>query len=551
MTPTDDTNVATVATLAESAESTAAAASVRIRRNNVRFFATVFVTLVCSSILSLHIFFSWNLHRKNVEDAQIATANLSRALAEHAEATFTSADAVLFGIVQRLEVEGMDRDALARLYPLLASYIKELPQLQGLFIYDQTGKWLVNSLEDSPWLLNNSDREYFIFHMNHEDRNAHIGLPIKSRSTGDWVIPVSRRINLPDGRFGGVALATIPVQYLLNFYTRFDIGTQGEILLGTQDGILLAQRPLAEDSIGRNIRNSNIISEHIGRNKYGVAVLVAEDGVKRLYSYKRLGKYPLFITAALSYEDILMSWRTETLLQSIGVLILVGMLAWLGQRLVNQIKLRSQAQQKLLAAREKLVEMNKTLKKMALEDSLTGVANRRQFDATLSNEYSRARRERQSLALLMLDVDHFKKYNDNYGHPAGDACLKKIGKVIQMNRPGDLSARYGGEEFAILLPHTDLWGAISVGEKICQDVRDLHIPHNGNPVGIVTISVGVQAVVPDSESNLHDLISAADKALYTAKARGRNQVCNGNEEAAEPVPSSGGSHVSAEHTSPP
>jgi diguanylate cyclase (GGDEF)-like protein len=553
MIPTDDTTVATVATLAESAESTAAAASVRIRRNNnVRIFATVFVTLVCSSILSLHIFFSWNLHRKNVEDAQIATANLSRALAEHAEATLTSADAVLFGIVQRLEVEGMDRDALARLYPLLASYIKELPQLQGLFIYDHTGKWLVNSMEDSPWLLNNSDREYFIFHMTHEDRQAHIGLPIKSRSTGDWIIPVSRRINLPDGRFGGVALATIPVQYLLDFYTRFDIGRQGEILLGTQDGILLAQRPLAENSIGKNIRNSNIISEHIGHNKYGVAVLVGEDGVKRLYSYKRLGKYPLFITAALSYQDILSGWRTETLLQSIGVLILVVMLAWLGQRLVNQIKLRSQAQQKLLAAREKLVEMNKTLKKMALEDSLTGVANRRQFDATLSNEYNRARRERQSLALLMLDVDHFKKYNDSYGHPAGDVCLKKIGKVIQMNRPGDLSARYGGEEFAILLPHTDLWGAINVGEKICQDVRDLQIPHNGNPVGIVTISIGVHAVMPESnESNLIDLISVADKALYTAKARGRNQVCCGNEALLDPVPPSDTHDAPTEHASPP
>src|SRR5450830_31116 len=472
------------------------------KRVNIRIFATVFVGLVCISILALHIFFSWNVRSKDIDDAQVATANLSRALAEHAEATLTSADSVLFGIVQRLEVEGNDREALARLYPLLASYVKELPQLQGLFIYDQTGKWLVNSLDDSPWRLNNSDREYFIFHMNHPDRS-----------------------------FAGVALATVAVDYFLHFYTSFDTGKNGEIMLATQDGILLAQRPLQLDSIGKNISNDNLISEHTRHNKRGVAIIKSpEDGLMRIYSYKRLEKYPLFVTAALSYDEVLSGWRTETLLQSIGVLILVAMLAWLGKRLINQIKLRAEAQQKLLAAREKLVEMNKTLQKMALEDSLTGVANRRQFDVTLANEFNRAKREGQWLGLLMIDVDHFKKYNDTYGHPAGDVCLQKIGKVIQMNRPGDLSARYGGEEFAILLPNTDLKGAVNVAEKICADVRNLNIPHGKNPTGIVTISVGAQSTVPTKNCNLMDLVSAADKALYTAKARGRDQVCSSDDE---------------------
>jgi diguanylate cyclase (GGDEF)-like protein len=504
-------------------------------RNNVLRLASVFAALASISILALHIFFSWSLHNKDLDDAQVATANLARALTEHAEATFTSADSVLFGIVQRLEVDGMGRESLAHLYPLLASYVKELPELQGLFIYDHTGKWLVNSLDDSPWLLNNADREYFIFHMTHPDREAHIAPPIRSRSTGDWVIPVSRRINRPDGSFGGVALATVTVDYFLQFYHSIDIGKRGEILLGTQDGILLALRPMVGEAIGKNIRNSNIVSKHVGRNKHGVAILLAEDGVKRLYSYKRLDKYPLFVTASLSYDDILSGWRTETLVQSIGVLVLVVMLAWLGKRLVDQIKLRAQARQKLLAAREKLVQMNLTLKKMALEDSLTGVANRRQFDVTLANEFTRARREHQWLALVMIDVDHFKKYNDSYGHPAGDLCLQNIGKVIKMNRSGDLSARYGGEEFAILLPNTDLAGAISVGQKLCQDVRDLNMPHNRNPVGIVTVSVGVHACIPEHDQpNLLDLVSAADQALYMAKAHGRNQVCSSADQPTPP-----------------
>ncbi|WP_051516546.1 sensor domain-containing diguanylate cyclase [Herbaspirillum sp. RV1423] len=505
-------------------------ASSRARRINIRIFATVFVGLVCISILALHILFAWNVRIKDLEDAQTSTANLSRALAEHAEATLTSADAVLFGLVQRLEVEGMDRDSLARIYPLLASYVKELPQIQGLFVYDQTGKWMVNSMDDSPWMLNNADREYFIFHMTHENREAHVGVPVKSRSTGAWIIPLSRRINHPDGTFAGVVLASVEIEYFLKFYRSFDIGKHGEILLATQAGVLLAQWPPVDGDVGKNV-SSNIASEHAARNKNGVALITSPgDGLQRLYSYKRLDKYPLFVTAAQSYDEVLSSWRTETLMQSVGVLILVAMLAWLGKRLVDQIKLRTQAQQKLLSAREKLVEMNKTLQKMALEDSLTGVANRRQFDVTLANEFNRAKRESQSLALLMIDVDHFKKYNDTYGHPAGDVCLQKIGKVIKMNRPGDLSARYGGEEFAILLPNTDLKGAISVAEKICADVRSLNIPHGKNPTGIVTISVGVQATVPTAACNLLDLVSAADKALYTAKARGRNQVCSSGDE---------------------
>ncbi|WP_083830803.1 DNA polymerase ligase N-terminal domain-containing protein, partial [Herbaspirillum lusitanum] len=365
----------------------------RSRRVNVRIFASVFVGLVCLSILILHISFAWNVRVKDLDDAQISTANLSRALAEHAQATLISADSVLFGMVQRLEVEGMDRDSLARLYPLLASYVKELPQIQGLFVYDQSGKWMVNSMDDSPWMLNNADREYFIYHMTHEDRNPHVGEPVKSRSSGDWIIPLSRRINHPDGSFAGVVLASVEVEYFLKFYRSFDIGKHGEILLATQPGILLAKWPASGEIIGKNISNSNIVSDHASRNRNGIAIITGADGVKRLHSYKRLEKYPLFVTAALSYDEVLASWRTETLMQSVGVLILVAMLAWMGKRLINQIKLRAQAQQKLLSAREKLVEMNKTLQKMALEDGLTGVANRRQFDVTLANEFNRAKRD--------------------------------------------------------------------------------------------------------------------------------------------------------------
>ncbi len=168
------------------------------------------------------------------------------------------------------------------------------------------------------------------------------------------------------------------------------------------------------------------------------------------------------------------------------------------------------------------------LRQMVFIDGLTGVANRRCFDERLQTEWRRAARDGSALALLMLDVDHFKRFNDRYGHQAGDDCLRRVACAIKggLLRPGDLVARYGGEEFACILPGTDFEGALAVGAGIEHIVRGLRIEHADSDVSdTVTVSIGVATSLPDRDADPARLLALADAQLYRAKHSGRGHAC--------------------------
>jgi diguanylate cyclase (GGDEF)-like protein/PAS domain S-box-containing protein len=172
---------------------------------------------------------------------------------------------------------------------------------------------------------------------------------------------------------------------------------------------------------------------------------------------------------------------------------------------------------------------NKALEALALHDSLTRLPNRRNFDATIATEFRRAARDFQAVGLIMIDVDHFKSFNDRYGHPAGDDCLRLVAAAIAAvpQRPGDMVARYGGEEIVVLLPNTALAGVETVAELIVQAVRALRIPHEGNPAKIVTVSCGAAAFDPQKDPFVPvQLIERADQALYKAKGEGRDRAAS-------------------------
>ncbi len=190
--------------------------------------------------------------------------------------------------------------------------------------------------------------------------------------------------------------------------------------------------------------------------------------------------------------------------------------------------LRIEREEKLIKLRKNLEEKNRLLEQLSYLDELTAVANRRCFDDIFEKEWKRTVRTKNSISIILIDIDQFKTFNDTYGHPAGDECLKHVARSVDstLKRPADLIARFGGEEFIALLPNTDLKGALFIAEKMRENVFKLQIEHRkSNGIKFVTVSAGVGTMQPGQHDNAKELIRLADNRMYEAKKAGRNCVC--------------------------
>lgn len=254
------------------------------------------------------------------------------------------------------------------------------------------------------------------------------------------------------------------------------------------------------------------------------------EAIRTLAKRKSLSAIPVIMVTAMQDSETLRgafeAGATDYITKPINE---IELLARVGAalRLKREIDRRAARERELVEVTQELEAANNRLQQISLTDSLTGLANRRHFDQVLEREWHRASRNHSPLALILVDVDHFKRFNDTYGHQEGDSCLASVAQALGecANRSSDLAARYGGEEFALILPHTDGAGAYAVGEHLLSNVAACAIPHGASSVGpIVSVSAGVASMVPCDDLSASALIAAADQALYQAKKTGRARV---------------------------
>lgn len=493
------------------------------RERGVVRLARIFVIFVCVVMLGANGWVVLTAREQELDQARMANENLARAVAQQMDALFGETDHVLASLVFELDRRDMATDPLQDLQPRLVNEVAQLEHLDGLFVIDAQGRWRAHSQAQLPPNATSSDREYFQQHRDSNSERIRIGNPIRSRIGERWVVPVSRRLNDPYGHFAGVVLATVSLDQLAQMLADYKVGGRGALALGRRDGVILARWPLREQDLGASLAKTPTHRHLMAASRGTYEAASPLDGEHRLVSFQHARNLPLYVTVALSHDEVMRDWRTSAILQTLWTLVLCLIVGATGSYVVRAVRRRSVAEHALMRTRDALELANLQLSQLASHDALTGLANRRALDAQLQQAVAtEAQPEQPAAALLMIDVDHFKRFNDLHGHQAGDECLIRVAAAVRAVAEAEngLAARFGGEEMAVLLPaHPE---PVRVAEAVRAEVAALVLPGVG-PAAQVTVSVGLATLHP-SRPSVAAWLGAADQALYAAKAAGRNRV---------------------------
>ncbi len=389
------------------------------------------------------------------------------------------------------------------LHLILFDHAATAKHFGAIQVFDAEGRLTVDASTLDPLTENRADEEYFQVHRDHADAGLFISRPMLHR--GAFAIVLSRRITGPDGSFLGVAAGSIRFSYFHDLFGRLHLGPGDTITVLRRDRTIIMRTPFAPNIIGKNLSDRRDWSParlEDGGSYSGVGPV---DPIPRLY-VRRGGTTPLIVIVGKPLDSILGLWRNEAIRIGAIMTALIAFVLAVTMFLAREIRRRAEAEDKL--------------EELATTDALTGLKNRRKFDATIDAEWRRAMRHKTAISLLMIDADHFKAYNDTFGHQAGDQVLVGIAICISdsTRRAGDCAARYGGEEFAVLLPGQSAAEAIEVAEAIRLKVQGW-----SDQEALSTVSIGIASATPSAAMDWLQFVHAADKALYAAKASGRNR----------------------------
>jgi diguanylate cyclase (GGDEF)-like protein len=370
-------------------------------------------------------------------------------------------------------------------------------------VFDAEGRLTIDASTLDPAADDRSAEQFFQVHRDQPDAGLFISRPMLHR--GAYAIVLSRRITGADGSFLGVVAGSIRFSYFHDLFGRLHLGPDDTITVLRHDGTVIMRTPFDLDLIGRTLPLAPGVIRVLSEPSGSYSGLSPLDQVSRLFIWRDSTR-SLVVLVGKPWSSIFSLWRTEAIRIGAIMMALISFVLGVTLFLAREIDRRARAEEKL--------------EELATTDALTGLKNRRKFDAAIDAEWRRAMRHKTPLALLMIDADQFKSYNDTFGHQAGDQVLVGIATSISdsVRRSGDCAARYGGEEFAVLLPGLSPAQALGLAETI-----RLKVEQSSDDRTVTTVSIGVASLTPTTTMEWSGLLMAADKALYTAKADGRNR----------------------------
>jgi diguanylate cyclase (GGDEF)-like protein len=452
----------------------------------------------------------WDMARRDRAKALDSATNLVATIANDISRNIELYDLSLQAVVDGLKLPEIYRVSPQLRHMVLFDRAATAKDLGSILVIDSAGQVTTDSAFEIPPAVNYAQRDFFQVHRQRSDAGLYISRPWIA-SSGEYLVSLSRRIDGPDGSFDGIVAGTMRLSYFHDLFRKVKLGTEDSLTLMRTDGTLLMRAPFHIDAIGGDLSASTIFENFPESPKGWYESIAVSDGIKRLFAYHQIGEQPLLVTNGLSVDAVYIGWRQDAWLIGSLILFLCGINVALVVFLARELRRRGRAEAQLAV--------------LATTDALTGLCNRRGFDEAIGREWSRLGRVRDPIGLLLIDVDHFKAYNDEHGHQLGDKVLSVIARSIarSVRRPCDVSARYGGEEFAVLLPGESIEGALRVAEQIRADVLSLRT-NGAADAAVPTVSVGAASMIPGAGGDSSDLIRLADAALYDAKRKGRNRI---------------------------
>jgi diguanylate cyclase (GGDEF)-like protein len=475
--------------------------------------ALVWISTVTGLLVMLAFFavIGFDFYRSTIASAEQQGSNIATLIEQD-----IGRNIELYDLSIQAVLDGISDDELMRQSPRIREIAlfdrsATAPGLGAMVVLNRHGDIVEDSLSVAPRKGNFADREYFKVH-----ERAQIGLyiskPFEARlQKRIWSLSLSRRINKPDGSFGGIVSGTLKLDYFRQRFKAVNLGRKGTISLLRDDGILLVQNSPDDSRTGADWSQAPIMRHLKTAPSGSFWSTQSQDGVPRFYSYKRVGNMPLVVSVGFSQSGVMGPWWDKIVFLCLSYVIMAASIIALVGMFVRELRGRQLAE--------------RVQASLARRDTLTGLHNRLGFNEALEAEWHRARFRRGPLSLLMLDIDHFKRYNDCYGHLEGDLVLGAIGSVVRslIRHPFDIAARYGGEEIVLILPDTDAADAAAIARLLRHAIEMLKIPHAMSEHGVVTASIGVATIIAD-DGSATSLIKHADAALYRAKHQGRNRV---------------------------